>query len=59
MCSPIVLIGLSVLSKIMMKAFLFLAAGDDGDDDEGTDAAKGTGLHTQVAWPQAHLHRFL
>ena len=46
MWSPVVLIGRSVLSKIMMKAFC-LTAGDDGDDDECTDAAK------------AHLHRFL
>ena len=46
MCSPVVLIGLSVISKIMMKAF-FGAVGDDGDDDECTDAAN------------AHLHRFL
>ena len=39
-CTPVVLIGLSVLSKIMMKAFFCVAAGDDGDGDEGTDLAK-------------------
>ncbi len=46
MWSPVVLIGRSVLSKIMMKAFC-LAVGDDCDDDECTDSAK------------AHLHRFV
>ena len=41
---PVVLLGLIVLSKRMMKAFCFLPTGDNGadgddDDDYGNDAA--------------------
>ena len=47
-CSPVVLIDLSVLARIMMKAFC-LAAGDDGDDGDGTDAAKArTFTHSRI-----------
>ena len=50
-CSPLVFIGLSVLSHIMMKA-LFLESGDDGDDDDGTDAAKA-----QTFTHKRHSHK--
>ena len=54
MCSPVVLIGLSVLSKIMMKAFFFGgAAGDDGDDYDTVVAKARTFTHK---WP---IHRHI
>ena len=57
LCSPVVLIGLSVRSQIMMNA-IFLAAGDDGDDgdddDDGTDAAKA-----QTLTHKRHSHKHI